>query len=195
MEWEILEVFQSLFSWILTGLTIGERRHGWISILIFLDFNWKRICHRWSASERFQSLFSWILTGRQRAGAHEKRIVSILVFLDFNLSYHCPATIDARFQSLFSWILTPKRLVVLSLSLDNIQSLFSWILTYHTSHSPLAIFSISILVFLDFNLTSLSSALVKAFSFQSLFSWILTNWLNTYKIYLMLYFNPCFLGF
>ena len=56
------------------------------------------------------------------------------------------------FQSLFSWILTSEIPDVFNTADHSFQSLFSWILTYIGIPPTCIITSVSILVFLDFNL-------------------------------------------
>ena len=193
-------LFQSLFSWISTIPSfVKSIKEFFISILVFLDFNGGKTVRIERPEEVFQSLFSWISTLHpQRSGVMCVRI-SILVFLDFN-SWERNATMLwlLRFQSLFSWISTRKRSSAIERSDGfRFQSLFSWISTAYYEREEWArrifqslfswisticevcfsrrISAISILVFLDFNQSSVIAKSSES-SFQSLFSWISTNW-------------------
>ena len=84
--WEVVKKFQSLFSWISTGLS-GRMwsKSGGVSILVFLDFNQGRKEGDQERQECFNPCFlgfqlSLVVLSFRRVS------VSILVFLDFNTS-------------------------------------------------------------------------------------------------------------
>ena len=182
-------VFQSLFQWILFGMSNTRNANA-------------------PHGQKFQSLFQWILFG-MNANQITRLIlkgVSILVLVDFVRNVITQArsgTSNSQFQSLFQWILfgmftydlpygSPK---------DVFQSLFQWILFGMTRAltSTATAANVSILVLVDFvrNVLLLQCRKVAYVRFNPCFSGFCSE--CSFTIFhtdrQKMCFNPCFSGF